>query len=398
MRGKLVQQQWVFDPANDYMPARYRRPCSYDAFVPEPIADWTPELSGDLAGIVSDAQQELGRLDATSDPALHVLSRLLLRTEAIASSRIEDMQVGVRQLARAEAKHDLGTKVGADSIAILAAIDAMQFAVDEVADDQGTVTASRLSDIHAMLMADAPRWTAPGTIRDRQNWIGGNDYNPCGAEFVPPPPDDVDRLLVDLERALDSERLPAIVQAAIVHAQFETIHPFNDGNGRVGRALIHVVLRRRGIVRNVVPPVSLVLSRHRGRYVDALTRFRAGDPADWIELFSYALAVAARVSMQYLDEVRSLREQWRERVTQLPSTPRADAAVWRLIDHLPAHPVIMGPTAVAVTGRSKPAVNQAIEQLVAAGVLVPVTTGARNRAWEVHGMLDLIESLENEPR
>lgn len=391
-----MNQSWMFDPANDYMPARYRKPCSYASFVPDPIADWVPELTGDLAGIVSDAQNEVARLDALADPALRALTRLLLRTEAIASSRIEDMQVGARQLARAEAKHDLGSKVGADSIEILAAIDAMQFAIDEVADGEAAVTSSRLSGIHSMLMSRAPAWTAPGRIRDRQNWIGGNDYTPCGADFVPPPPEYVPGLLEDLDRALASETLPAVVQAAIVHAQFETIHPYNDGNGRVGRALIHVVLRRRGIARHVVPPVSLVLARDRDRYIDSLTKFRADDPAAWIELFAYSLATSARIAMQYVDDVRALRDRWRHRVAALPDAPRADAAVWMLIDQLPAHPVIMGPTAAIVTGRSRPAANQAIEQLVAAGVLSPLTTGARNRAWEVDGMLDLIESLEHD--
>jgi Fic family protein len=102
-------------------------------------------------------------------------------------------------------------------------------------------------------------------VRDQQNWVGGNDYNPCGADFVPPPPEDVAPLIADLCRAVNDDSFPPVVQAALVHAQFETIHPFADGNGRAGRALIHVVLKRRGLTTAYVPPIAYTcsLARHR---------------------------------------------------------------------------------------------------------------------------------------
>jgi Fic family protein len=184
------------------------------------------------------------------------------------------------------------------------------------------------------------------------------------------------------------------VQCAIVHAQLETIHPFNDGNGRVGRALVHVLLRRRGLATNFVAPVSVVLASKRPMYIEALTRFRAGDFETWIELFAVSLAQAAMLARSYLVDVRHLQQQWREMLTALSPAPRADAAAWLLLDHLPAHPVLTGPAAVASTGRSKPAVNQAIEQLVNAGILEPLSSGARNRSWEPVGLVDLIERVE----
>ena len=271
----------------------------------------------------------------------------------------------------------------------------MQFAIDEAASNGADMTGQRLLDIHALLMASEAAWTTPGQFRTVQNWIGGNDFNPCGADFVPPPPDEVPALLDDLLEACADESLPAIVQCAITHAQFETIHPFNDGNGRVGRALIHVLLRRRNLVANFVPPVSVVLANQRRRYIEALTNFRAGEPEQWIELFATAVARSVVLAKRYVIEVEALRARWRSAVEAQDSVPRADAAVWVLLDHLPAHPVLTGPAAVASTGRSKPAVNQAIEQLVVAEVLEPLSTGARNRSWEPVGLLDLVEGLES---
>ena len=144
-----------------------------------------------------------------------------------------------------------------------------------------------------------------GRIREEQNWIGGNDYNPCGADFVPPPPEHVLPLLDDLFDAMDDDRLPPLVQAALVHPQFETIHPFHDGNGRTGRALIHVVLNRRGIAPEYVLPISVVLANNRDRYIAALTAFREDGTGQWIEHFAAATATAANLASAYLQALVS---------------------------------------------------------------------------------------------
>jgi Fic family protein len=123
-------------------------------------------------------------------------------------------------------------------------------------------------------MLQSPHPHLAGRIRTVQNWIGGNDYNPCGADFVPPP-EHVGDLLDDLCAAVNDDVLPSLIQAALVHAQFETIHPFEDGNGRAGRALIHVVLKRRGVATHYVPPISALFANSRQRYIDGLTAFRA---------------------------------------------------------------------------------------------------------------------------
>ncbi|MGH8991322.1 MAG: Fic family protein [Acidimicrobiia bacterium] len=387
----MVTATWT-DDGRIMVPARYRRPCRYRAFVPDPVAGIDLTLPGALAGVVSDAEAAVRSLNANAAPGLAPLARLLLRTESIASSKVEGLQVDTRTLARAEAKSDIGRSIGTTTREILANIDAMQLAVEEASSVE-RMGPDGIVAIHRVLMAQATNPDLAGKIRVEQNWIGGNDYNPCGADFVPPPPDEVVRLLDDLCELVNAEDLPPLVQAAVVHGQFETIHPFLDGNGRTGRALIHVVLRRRGLAPSYVPPVSVVLARDKERYISGLTDYREGRMAQWVETFAVACARAANLAQRYLVEVGDLQERWRAQL-RAEVNPRADAAAWSVIDALSGHPVVTVPVAVAATGRSKPAVNQAMKQLSAAGVLEPVSASPRNRAWEAHGLLDLLAGLD----
>lgn len=391
MRGRLVSRVWQHDPTL-YAPPRYRRACRYEAFVPEPLGGGEFSLDARLAGVISDAENAIRELNAVAQPGLAPLARLLLRTESIASSKVEGMQIGVRELARAEAQLETGGKAGSTAREILANVDAMELAIQEAAGTE-PFSSREVRAIHRRLMEQAPNSRVAGRVRATQNWIGGNDYNPCGADFVPPPPEHVNSLLDDLCDAINDDPLSPLVQAALVHAQFETIHPFDDGNGRTGRALIHVVLGRRGITPAYVPPISVVLASQRDVYITALTRYRADDLAFWLEHFAVAAARSARIAMDYLDAVGELIEIWRERLTATVA-PRADAAAWAVINVLPAHPVITAPVASAATGRAKSAIHQAILDLVEAGVLIPLSASKRNRSWEATGLLDLIASLE----
>jgi Fic family protein len=200
-------------------------------------------------------------------------------------------------------------------------------------------------------------------------------------------------LLSDLCDAARDDSLSPLVQAAVIHAQFETIHPFDDGNGRTGRALIHVVLRRRGLATSYVPPISVVLSNDRDAYIRGLNQFREGAIGAWIEQFAAAAAKASELAAGYLAEVGKLMDEWR-RWLRDHSNPRSDAAAWAVIEALPAHPVITAPVAAAVTGRAKAAIHQAIKQLSECGVLEPISESKRNRSWEATGLLELLEELE----
>jgi Fic family protein len=391
MRGKLVRRTWKHDPTLP-APPRYRRACTYDAFIPSPVAGLAFELPGSIAGAVSDAEKAIADLNANAGAELGPLARLLLRTESIASSKVEGLQVDTRGVARAEANEATGRRIGGDVAEVIGNIDAMQYAIEE-ASSAGPLTTGTLEDIHRVLMTRAPNSTVAGRIRERQNWIGGNDYNPCGADFVPPPPEELDGLLEDLVGFCVDEVLPPLVQAAIAHAQFETIHPFEDGNGRAGRALIHVLLRRRGLTPAFVPPISVVFARERDGYIRGLGLFREDRIAAWVEAFAASVQRAASLAARYVHRVRELQEGWRERL-RTAVAPRADAAAWAIIEVLPAHPVVTVPVAVAATHRTKPAVTNGVDQLVTAGILVPLGESRRNRAWEADGLLDLIEALE----
>ena len=391
MRGRLLRRTWKHDPTL-YVPASYRRACSYDAFVPDMLATLKLSLPGDVVGLVSEAEKAISDLNRGSAARLAPLARFLLRTEAIGSSRIEGMQVDARDLARAEVKQDAGQRVGPDAMGILANIDAMELAVEHAAGEQAIDTAG-LASIHRVLMAPDARAGTVGRVRTVQNWIGGNSYNPCGADFVPPPREEVGPLLADLSTFCNDDTLSPLVQAAIAHAQFETIHPFEDGNGRTGRALVQVILRRRQLAPSCVPPISVVLARHRERYIEGLAQFRADRADGWVAIFAEATAAAALLAARYAGRVAELQEMWREQLAR-DVRPRSDAAAWPIVDALPAHPVITTSVAQAATGRTRPAVAHAISQLESCGVLIPLSRSARNRSWEAAGLLDLIVGIE----
>lgn len=400
MPSRRLSRIWQHDPAR-YAPPRHRRACGYEAFVPAPLSEWTGPLPLDTVAVVAEAERAIRALnDAARAPlhraALAPFARLLLRTESIASSKVEGLQVGVRALARAEARRAAGMRVGPEAAEVLGNVDAMQQAVG-AASARERFTVDALAGIHAQLLRGTPQGARmAGRVRDTQNWIGGNDYTPCGADYVPPPPEEVPPLLEELCAVVADDALPPVMQAALVHAQFETIHPFEDGNGRAGRALVHVVLRRRGVAPHCVPPVSVVLARSRQSYIDGLVRFRDGGDAvaQWVRQFAEWMASAAVLAEGYVRRIEALVGEWQGLLNGSPRAPRAKATAWVLLEQLPAYPVLTAAAAEAATGRARAAVYEAIDQLVAAGVLVPLTTGRRHQAWEPVGIAELLERLE----
>ena len=391
MAGTYVRKTWTHDP-HAGAPRRYRKACAYDAFIPEPISQLEIRIPGNLAAIISDAETGIAGLNAGWPGHLAPLARLLLRTESIASSRVEGLQVDARSLARAEVKQETGRSIGPQATEILASIDAMEFAIERAADGRAIEVAD-LRDIHnALLKGVAPK--IAGNIRAVQNWIGGNNYNPCGADFVPPPPELLDELLADLCTFCNDDALSPLVQAAIAHAQFETMHPFEDGNGRTGRALVQVILRRTGLAPSYVPPISVMLAKHKATYIRGLTLFRDGDVEGWLAIFADAAASAAQLAQRYLHHLAELQEGWRRQLRAATPPPRSDAAAWAIIDVLPAHPVITVHIAMAATSRTRPAIANALQQLVDAGVLAPVSDSGKNKAWEAADLLDSIVGLE----
>ena len=188
----------------------------------------------------------------------------------------------------------------------------------DAVEPNGPITLDVLLEVHRRLLAGTRLEEHGGRVRTVQNWIVGSGHNPCSAAFVPPPPEDVPTLLDDLIAFCNDDGLPALAQAAVAHAQFETIHPFVDGNGRAGRALIHLVLRRRGIATRFLPPVSLVLSTWADDYVAGLTstRYAGGTGSEaahiginrWVALFASACGWAVADAGWFQERVRQLRK------------------------------------------------------------------------------------------
>jgi Fic family protein len=381
---------WPADPSAPGGRAE-RRAFRYRAFVPDPTAGLELALPSGVAAAVSNAERAVDALnrDPPRMASLEVLPRRLLRAESVASSRIEGLVLSQRRLARAEAEDARARDETARSV--LGNVAAMEKAV-ALGTGAKPLRLTDVLEIHRVLMLATPTPELAGKLRERQNWIGGNAYNPGRADFVPPPPEHVKALMSDLVVFMNRADLPPVVQAAIVHAQFEIIHPFGDGNGRVGRALIHVVLRRRGLAPRYVPPVSLVLAADSKAYVAGLAAFREEHPADWILLFAQAIERAAAKATELAIRLADLQERWRERAGR----PRSHSSAEALIVELPAHPIVTVATAQTFVGRSKQAVNEAIAMLARKGILHPITLARRNRAWEARELFDLINAVERE--
>jgi Fic family protein len=229
-----------------------------------------------------------------------------------------------------------------------------------------------------------------GVIRERQNWIGGSSFTPLGAAFVPPPPELVPDLLDDLCAFIARDDIAPAAQAAIAHAQFENIHPFADGNGRTGRALIYSILRRRGEIGIYVPPISLVLVRQPRDYIAGLGAYSGGDVGTWTTLLADATTSAVGIAERLADAIERRQLSWLERLGR----PRADAAVRQLVSALPAQPVIDVATGREITGKSHVAVGSALRQLEAADILRPLNERQWGRVWECAELLDLVTSFE----
>jgi Fic family protein len=400
--ASVLRRRWTSN-LTPGLPRRDRQGCTYEAYVPDPLIGRPITLAGETAADIADAEAAVVRLNLQARSLIEseAVARLLLRAEAVASSRIEGLEVGGRRLVHAQAEQVIGKQPSdVTALEMLNNIEAMNWAIEHLSDPKKKIATDDLLDIHRHLLAGTRLDEYAGKVRTEQNWIGGSSYNPCSAAFVPPSHEQVGQLLDDLCAFCNMDSLPAIAQAAIAHAQFETIHPFVDGNGRTGRALIHVILRRRGLAAKVLPPVSLVLATWSDDYVDALmgTRYRGrSDSAAarsgldrWIGLLAAATTRAVSDAELYEASVFELQDSWRARLGRV----RAGSALDLLTDMLPGAPVVTVQSAASLIGRSEQAVNEAIPRLVEAGIVRQTTAGRRNRAFEATELIDVFTDLE----
>ena len=399
--SKVVKRRWRNEVASG-SPRRDRASCDYGAYIPDPLVGRAVRLDGEVAADVADAETAITRFDAgaTALADTEALARLLLRAESVASSKIEGLEVGGRRLLRAEAAQALGDEAGdVTALEVLGNIQAMAWALNTVGRGSD-ITLDSLLEVHRRLLAGTPLTAMGGQVREEQNWIGGSSYNPCSASFVPPPPEHVRRLLEDLCAFCNTDSLPAVTQAALAHAQVETIHPFVDGNGRVGRVLIHLVLRRRGLAVRVLPPISLVLATWSRDYIAGLTATRhVGRPDSkaaieglnlWVGLFATACRRAVGDAETFERQVSALQTDWHRRLGRV----RAGSAADRLVNALPGAPVVTVNGAAELIGRTFQATNLGIARLENAGILKQVNVGRRNRAFEAPELVKQFTDLE----
>lgn len=399
--AELLPKTW--EPNFEGLSRRDREGGFYDSYRPDPLKGWNLSLPGDLAADVADAENAVRDLNASevAHASLEGLARVLLRAEAVASSRIEGLAVGPRRLLRAEALLPRGEPFSdRRAVEIIGNIRAMDAAI-AFGSAQQDFTLQNLLEMHRLIMEHSHRPDLGGNLRTSQNWIGGSNYNPLRAAFVPPPPEYVPELVDDLIDYLNGDYHSPLVQAGIAHAQFETIHPFADGNGRTGRALIHMALRRRGLASNFVPPVSLVLATWTDDYIGRLTAYRHTSPPDsparseaahtWLRTFAVATRQACLHARRYTFEIAALHQHWEERIGRT----RRDSSARLLLAALPGAPVLSVRTAASLIGRSTVNTNAAVNRLVEAGVLTQRNIGKqRYRIFEAPEVIDLVTKME----
>jgi Fic family protein len=373
-----------------YGPRRDRRPFPYRAFVPDRIGHWDAPLAGRAAESVAVATATVS--DLHSAPAGHDLEALatpLLRSEALGSSLIEGLRASNKRLALA-AYGPLAADATARSV--LGNVRAMERAID-IGTSEPRFCLEHVLDIHHTLLEGTSEDRFAGVVRTEQNWIGGRGLSPADAAFVPPPEDRVEALLDDLVDFVNLDDLPAIAQAAVAHAQFETIHPFGDGNGRAGRCLVHVILRRRGLTPLFVPPVSVVLATNAPRYIAGLVDFREGRVDDWVGLFADAVTAAAKAAERLWAQIDNLLTGLLEKA----GSPRADSVARKIILGLPAQPVVSADTAATRYGVTPTAARAALNRLHEARALVPTRVGRRrDREWISNELFQLLDAFEHD--
>lgn len=363
------------------------------AFMPKPLPPVEPplELDAKLASRLGAATIALQRLDAARDyiPSIEWFLYAFVRKEAVITSQIEGTQSTLVDLLQFESEPS-GRPVD-DLKEVFNYLDALEYARKEIARPGGLPISMRLlHGAHKRLMrGDRGAAKQPGEVRRSQNWIGGS--RPGNAVFVPPPPHALPDALADLERYIHSaEGAPYLIRAGLAHAQFETIHPYLDGDGRIGRLLITLLFEQWGLLRSPLLYVSLHFKRHRAEYYRRLERIRTeGDWEGWLDFFLDGVATIAEETLATARDLSRMISEDRARVLGLKTT---SVVAVRLFDALPRHPIVSARTVVEQLGVSKPTAGRALEQLVQCGVLVEKSGRRRDRRFAYDRYVELLRA------
>jgi Fic family protein len=338
---------------------RSARGRSYDSALVPRIADQEMMLPSECALMSEDVRTAIAAFDFRVGDTLAPLEALLVRIESSASSRIENVAVPVPDLLIAEVGDDQGRSV-AD---VMGNVDATMAAI-VLAED---ISAETVLDIHRALLADTHPVLA-GRWRSEPVWIGSYSGGPPEAEYVPPAVRRIPAAIDDLCDFIGRTDMPVFVQAMVMHAQFETIHPFPDGNGRVGRALIHAMLRRDGLTKAATLPISAGIVSQKHRYVEALTEYRSGDFVPIVELGADATFAALRNASYLYDDVVQMQRRWNDEI----SSRRSDSVAHRIVAALLSHPVVDADVVKPLVDASESSIRRALSDLMACDVISPI--------------------------
>ncbi len=386
--SRVVRRRWL--STHDGPSRKDNRGCEYEAYVPDMLVGRNFTFDGAVAADVADAEAAIARLnvEAVSLVDTEALARILLRAESVASSRIEGLEIGARRLLRAEAAQVLGDEPSdITAVEVLRNIDAMVYGVGAVGPGDH-ITVETILEIHRRLLFGTRFAEYGGRFREQQNWIGGSAYSPCSAAFVPPPTEYVEDLMSDVVAFANEDSLPAVAQAAIAHAQFETIHPFLDGNGRLGRLLITFLLCAQGALREPILYLSLYFKTNRAAYYELLERVRTkGDWEAWLDFFLIGVRDTAE---QAASAAREILEHFSQDQKKIETLGRPAASVLRVFQHMQRNPIIAIPSAAKKIGISAPTVAKSLGHMIDLGILEETTGRERHRLFVYKGYLDIL--------
>lgn len=379
-------QQWMRDPDElALLPksARRRMLPTYEASIPHLIANRDVILSPQLTARVSDLLVSIARFDGEQTQRGYDLPALLLRSESSASSQIEHLTSSVRNVALAE----LADESPQNARLVAGNVAAMRKALAS----QDEITVDSIRDVHRILV----NWSGEsfgGELRREQVWVGGTPYSPHGAHYVPPTWQRVPEYLDDIVAFISREDVDPIVQAAVAHAQFETVHPFIDGNGRTGRVLLHKILRRSGVLLHVTLPLSAGLLHNVDAYMKSLEAYQEGNPIAVVEQLVDALELSLMVGRLVARNLDGVFAGWRGLMTE-----RANSSIYRLPLVLAEQPVVTVPYVAEKMGITTRAAQNLVSRACEYEILRPLGNRRRGVFYQADELIDVLEEASSLP-
>jgi Fic family protein len=363
-----------------------RESAEIDVYIPASIS--AQHIASDSPTQEAAAERAIQSLKG--QVALQPLAAILLRSEGMASSRIEGEVASTRRVFEAEYAPDDVSDRQARRI-----VNSIRVMRDVIANAEEGVTPQDFNRWHALLFDGVLVPFEPGVVRDRQNWIGTRTDTPVGADFIPGPPELLDDRLRDLANFIDRVDVAPLTQAAIAHAQFETIHPYPDGNGRIGRTLVYRSWGYRGVTTAVNPPISRILVENRETYIDGLTAYRAGDVNRWLSLFFDVVQSAVSYTHSLATRLEALASEWQDRL----EGTHEDALARRLVDELSAKPVLSATEVAERHGVTERGARAALDDLVEREILTfrSLRKARRGRPAKVYEATELFVILDLSP-